>query len=181
MQVTLDKSKVDDGDAGNGPAHASRRGERRGGRQTGENERTPTQAPTDTTGTGGGADTGGGYDGGSYDGGPTYTPPAATPVTPPPAQPRQPKPRRAPEQRRAPVAEMPAGETVDGYLLASADVPLALAGGAAAARTQTAAIRQPDDAPLQVPTAVWVAVGLLALVVLGWGLESRTTLPYFRP
>ncbi|MDO8186865.1 hypothetical protein Q5424_12740 [Conexibacter sp. JD483] len=109
----------------------------------------------------------------------TPTPTPAPAQTPPPQQPR-----RAPAKtRRATVAPpAPAGETVDGYLLASADIAPALAGGAAEKeRLQQLKAPAPDDKPLDVPTPVWVAIGLLALVVLGWGLESRTTLPYFRP
>lgn len=183
VTVKLDPSKVYRGfgaDAGNGDARSAGRG-RHSVRDGEDEERAPTQSPS----SGGGGGTGGGDWSGGGD--TTYTPPVSSPpVTPAatPTPPPTPKPRPQREPRRAPEpTPAPAGETVDGYLLASADVELAAAGGSAAeqARAEAARLPQPDDDPLQVPTAVWVAVGLLALVVLGWGLESRTTLPYFRP
>ncbi|MDO8213677.1 PKD domain-containing protein [Conexibacter sp. CPCC 206217] len=110
------------------------------------------------------------------------TPPPATPAAPTPAPTPSPKPRKTPKPkpdpaRRAPVTTAPQGETVDGYLLASADLPLPLPSAAALAG------KPPEEAskPLHVPAAVWVLAGLAALVMLGWGLESRTTLPYFKP
>lgn len=183
-----DKYKGLGAGAGNGKAHSSGRG--RSGVSDGERRRTDEQPTSGGSGGGSGSGTGAGSGGGYADSGSdSSTPPPATqaPVTPPPAAtpPPTPRPRRVPRaQRRAPATETaPAGETVDGYLLASADVPLASAGGAGeAARAATArGLPQPDDDPLRIPTAAWVAAGLLALVVLGWGLESRTTLPYFRP
>lgn len=116
----------------------------------------------------------------------TSVPPPVEPVTPPP--PAQPEPR--PEPRRAEPAPEPepVGETVDGYLLASADLP----GGGGGAQ------ELPEDAPEELqelarrpteaatngrtlPTVAWVGVGLLALLALGWALEGRRTLPYWQP
>jgi hypothetical protein len=123
------------------------------------------------------------------DGSSGYTPPAAAAAPPPTPDPAPSTPvRRAPvrraPQRRAAAPELPQGEQVDGYLLASATgVPVPPSAAVTPADPQLAALTSPpqDDRALHVPTPVWVALGLLLLVVLGWGLESRTTLPYFRP
>lgn len=124
-------------------------------------------------GAGGGTGTGSGGGGwGGDDGG--FDLPAAAETTPPPA-PRA-KPRA--ERRRAETPPEPVGETVDGYLLAAADVPLPTGGAVHA----TAADPKPlDDDPLNIPTAVWVVLAVAGLGLLGWTLESRTTLPYFKP
>lgn len=126
----------------------------------------------------------GGYSGGGY------APPAATPPVTPPATP-DPAPatpvRRAPQRRaparRAAAPQLPQGETVDGYLLASATgVPVVPSAAITPADQDLLGLKPPQDGrSLHVPAVVWVALGLLLLVVLGWGLESRTTLPYFRP
>jgi hypothetical protein len=173
-------------DAGNGKAHSSGRG-RDGSRDDGA--RSSDEPPAaGGSGNGGGTGNGGGDAGGSFGGDTAVTPPPSTPqtpVVPPPSASPPPAPRRAPRaHRRAPTTPTaPAGETVDGYLLASAEVPLSSSGGAAeeSRAVEARGLPQPHDDALRIPTAAWVAVGLLALVVLGWGLESRTPLPYFRP
>ncbi|ADB52918.1 PKD domain-containing protein [Conexibacter woesei] len=137
-----------------------------------------------TRGTGSGTGTGGSGTGGGAGGSVTTTPPVAAPTgptpaatppaTPPPAQPR-PQPRA-----RAPPPE-PAGETVDGYLLASADGAPLPAGGAQRESPDKVVSEADAATPLDIPAVVWVLGGLAALVMLGWALESRTTLPYFKP
>lgn len=156
-----------------------RRSEERGARNASDRRRRASDDGGDGTGSGSGDGSGGAGTGGSGTGGGTggWTPPASTPAaTPPPATPRREPKRRAPK----PVQQAPAGETVDGYLLASADAPLPT-GGAVRAVEPTPAVEEKRDGPLEIPALVWVAVGLLGLVVLGWTLESRTTLPYFKP
>lgn len=77
----------------------------------------------------------------------------------------------------------PPGELVSGTLLDAASAaavsdpahPGAQAAGAALARRVAA------DRPLRVPVGAWVALGLLALLGLGWALESRHTLPFWQP
>ncbi|MDW5593200.1 PKD domain-containing protein [Conexibacter stalactiti] len=130
---------------------------------------------------------------GSYNGGGSsgYTPPAPAATPPPTPDPAPTAPatpvRRAPQRRaparRAAAPELPQGETVDGYLLASATgVPVVPSAAITPADQELLGLKPPQaDRSLHVPTGVWVALGLLLLVVLGWGLESRTTLPYFRP
>jgi len=118
------------------------------------------------SGTGGSGGTGtGGWD----------VPAAAS--TPPPPAPKPRAERRAPPRRATPPE--PVGETVEGYLLAAADVPLPTGGAVRAAAAEPPALD--DDGPLEIPTAAWVVIGVLGLGVLGWTLESRTTLPYFKP
>lgn len=75
----------------------------------------------------------------------------------------------------------PQGETVDGYLLASAGAPLPILATADAAAPGTPGLPEDEHTPLHVPAVVWVLGGLAALVLIGWGLEARTTLPYFKP
>jgi hypothetical protein len=112
-----------------------------------------------TTGSGSGTTTGG-----------VTAPPAPSIPAPPPQTPSQPS--------AAPPAQ-PRGELVSGTLLAAVGgSPAAFAGAAgpsAAARTAE------RDAPLDVPVGAWVAIGLAALLALGWGLESRHTLPFWQP
>lgn len=165
-------------------------GRRRGAHESGNRRRADGQdggddrsgGNGDGTGTDGGG-TGGGA-GGSGTGSPTTAPPAAAPsapapaATPPPAQPRA-QPRREP-RARAPPPE-PEGELVDGYLLASTGGAPLPDGGAARARSDTVVPAADVATPFDVPAIVWVLGGLAALVVLGWALESRTTLPYFKP
>jgi plastocyanin len=157
-----------------------RRSTERGARNASDRRRRASDDGGDGTGGGsgdgsGGAGTGGSGTGGGGTGG--WTPPASTPAaTPPPATPRPERKRRAPK----PVRQAPAGETVDGYLLASADAPLPT-GGAVRAVEPTPVVERKRNGPLEIPALAWVAVGLLGLVVLGWTLESRTTLPYFKP
>lgn len=129
-------------------------------------------------------------DDGSYSGGGgsgyTAPAPAATPPATPDPAPTTPV-RRAPQRRaparRAAEPQLPQGETVDGYLLASATgVPVVPSAAITPADQELLGLKPPQDGrSLHVPAGVWVALGLLLLVVLGWGLESRTTLPYFRP
>ncbi len=110
-------------------------------------------------------------DPGDYDGGlPSVS------AAPPPAAPRA-QPREQP--RRAEPESEPAGETVDGYLLAAADVPLPTGGAVRATADEPEPLD--DKGPLEIPMVVWVVIGVLGLGLLGWTLESRTTLPYFKP
>jgi hypothetical protein len=112
---------------------------------------------------------------------PAYTPPATPEPTPVPEPRPRPKPKPKPKpERRAPVETVPQGETVEGYLLASAGAPLPVPADGEAEARRPDELDEPSK-PLHVPAVVWVLVGLGALVVLGWGLESRTTLPYFKP
>lgn len=189
---------VDDPSADRGAGDISgdgRDGRRRRARESRRGEQGSGDGSGDGTGdgSGDGLSTGGWEDSGS--GGYVAPPPVdayePAPVTPVEAEP-QPKPEPEPRPRRAeqpaPAPE-PAGETVDGYLLASAGGP----GGGADAASQL-----PEDAPpelqelartpteaaaggRQLPTIVWVVAGLLALIVLGWALEGRRTLPYWQP
>lgn len=155
---------------------SNRRGE---GDRDAPNRRAPDDAPTEEPDTP--VTDPGGYDD-SY-GAPAYTPPAATPpaATPPPAAPRPRALRRAPA-RRAAEPQLPQGETVDGYLLASATgVPIVPAALTPADQDLAPGARPREEGGLSLPPGVWVAGGLLLLVMLGWGLESRTTLPYFKP
>lgn len=183
---------ADDRYAGDVPDKRSARsaGRDRTGVSDGERRRTTSTPPPPTGGDVPAADT---PDTGTA--APTTAPPAGTPVTPAatptptpapsPTPTPTPTPRRTaePPRRAAPRRpEQPAGETVDGYLLAAADVPLPLTDGAdLKARSAQQIEPQQESTPLELPTPVWVGIGLLALVMLGWGLESRTTLPYFRP
>ena len=127
-----------------------------------------------TTGTESGA--GGAGPGGTGPGGGGWTPPSNAATPPPPAAPRPE--RRAPRSARR-TPQQPVGETVDGYLLASADVPLPTGGAVRAADLRPTAVA--EQGGFGVPTGAWVVIGLVALIVLGWTLESRTTLPYFKP
>lgn len=137
------------------------------------------------TGSGSGSGAGGGAGIGTGSGGTAAppTPPAAS--TPPPASspPPTPRPRRArkkpdPVPARTPAAEPDfATDTVSGTLLAAADTtPLAGLGSSRAAEPRAAPTR-----PLHVPMEVWVGLGVLMLVLAGWALEGRKTLPYWRP
>lgn len=147
------------------------RDDEQGGGGDEEETENPGAGPGSGIGDDGGDGTGGagGLNTGGWD-----TPDAAAP--PPPPAPRA-QPRKQP-RRAAPPPE-PAGETVDGYLLAAADVPLPTGGAVRA----TVADPEPldDEGPLNIPTAVWVVLGVIGLGLLGWTLESRTTLPYFKP
>jgi hypothetical protein len=130
--------------------------------------RAQDDSPAERTGGTGGAGTGSGTGSGSgttRSAGGTATP-AATP-TPPPL-------RRARARRHRP-REAPGRTLVSGTLLASADAaPLA-----GLPRSSTAAARR--DEPPQVPTGAWVALGVVLLLALGWGIEARNTLPFWRP
>jgi hypothetical protein len=180
----LSKEKVDDGYA---PEQEGNTGKTAGPKGKGVNDAPQEDAPDDAAPDA--PDVQDTYDDGGYNGdsGSGYTPPAAAatpPATPDPAPspPVRRAARRAPVRRAAP--ELPQGETVDGYLLASASgVPVVPSAAVTPADQDLAKLTKPPtaDGALHVPTGVWVALGLLLLVVLGWGLESRTTLPYFRP
>lgn len=148
----------------------------------GDGRRTDDRRARRDTGDGGGTDGGGGGTGSGTGGGsdpgytdPGYDTPETPAVTPPPVTPR---PRRRTPAK--PVEKAPAGEVVEGYLLASANAPLPTGGGVRAPDEVKRAVNDPDG-PLHVPAVVWVLIGLLGLGLLGWTLESRTTLPYFKP
>ncbi|MBS1868774.1 MAG: hypothetical protein JSS99_03840, partial [Actinobacteria bacterium] len=88
-------------------------------------------------------------------------------------------PVRAPRPAPTP-ARAPRGALVSGTLLASARPVAAPAAGAQAARA--AVVRgAASDGPLHLPVGAWVAIGLLALLALGWALESRHTTPFWQP
>jgi hypothetical protein len=98
---------------------------------------------------------------------PVYVSPARPPaVSPPPSPAPSPPPR-------------PRGDLVSGTLIASTSAAATPAGGAQAARAVERSAA--SDGPLHVPVGVWVAVGLAFLLVLGWVLESRHTLPFWQP
>lgn len=143
---------------------ARRSGERR------EDESGGSGGGDGRNGSGGG--TGAGAGGGAGSGAPAPAAPAAAPppVTPPPAPPEpkpKPKPASAPE---------PQGELVSGTLLASATgAPIPTGDDAPPAAEDEATV------PLDVPVGVWVAIGLIAVVAIGWTLESRHTLPFWQP
>jgi hypothetical protein len=110
---------------------------------------------------------------------PTPTPPA-TPATSTPTPPPNPHPTRTPAAT-ATTPPQPRGVTVDGYLLASAGAPLPAGAAWAQAAETRQAIAEEAAKPLHVPAVAWVLVALAGLLMVGWGLESRTTLPYFKP
>lgn len=105
------------------------------------------------------------------------------PVAPRTSAPASPVvPQRTPVPRRPPH-RTPPGELVSGTLLASASaaaapVPAVASGRAAASAAARGAAA---DGPLHVPVGVWVAIGLVVLLALGWALESRHTLPFWQP
>lgn len=135
-----------------------------------------------TTGTGSGSGTGAGGGSGAGTGGAGGTTGPVDPtIAPAPAPPAPPAPQPDPSARRTPPAPSePAGETVTGYLLASADGAPLQVGGEQRATPQAIASVQKGD-PLAIPAIMWVLAGLAGVIVLGWALESRTTLPYFKP
>jgi hypothetical protein len=175
------------GDFGFGPTAAvtvvdkSRPSKDRRGRTSGKKDRGADRGGDEETGADDDGTTGGGIGGGDGTGGAGgattggWTAPPTAATTPPPA-PRTD--RRAP-RRAQPKPQQPVGETVDGYLLASADMPLPTGGAVRAADLRPTTVDVRDG--FAVPTGAWVAIGLLGLIVLGWTLESRTTLPYFKP
>jgi PKD domain len=121
------------------------------------------------TGAGGAGGSGGGAGGGTGAG----VPPTSAPIAPAPVAP----PPEPPARRAAPRAPEPQGELVSGTLLATASGPPPAVGGGDAASAR-------DDAPadpLNIPVGVWIAIGLGAIVALGWTLESRHTLPFWQP
>jgi uncharacterized membrane protein YgcG len=120
----------------------------------------------------------GGSGGGGSDSGtaqPAYTP---APTAPPAVAPPTPSPTVA-RPRLAPPRRTPPGELVSGTLIASASAAAAPIDVGPAA--STAARGAAADGPLHVPVGVWVAVGLVVLLALGWALESRHTLPFWQP
>lgn len=115
---------------------------------------------------GSGVGGGGGSGGGAVAGPSAGMPPIAT-SAPAARRPARRRARRTPSPRQA-------DDTITGYLLASAGAPLPLASGGA---TATAG----RDGSIEIPTGVWVVSALTGLIMLGWLLEARTTLPYFKP
>jgi len=131
---------------------------------------------TDGNGTGGNG-TGGGHGSGAPAAAPAAPAPSAAAPASVAAPPSAPARRRAPAPRRTPP-----GELVSGTLLASASAAAAAPGAPGASRAASAAARgAAADGPLHVPVGVWIAVGLAALLALGWALESRHTLPFWQP
>jgi len=112
---------------------------------------------------------GAGFAGGAVPGHAASTPAAPVPRTIA-AAPRRLSPRRLPP---------PQGRLVSGTLVASTSAALPLAsGGRAAGAAPGGALAR---GPLHVPVGAWVAIGLAALLGLGWALESRHTLPFWQP
>ncbi len=104
---------------------------------------------------------------------PSVAPPASPPP-PAPVPPARPAPQHAPA-----ASVRPQGPLVSGTLIAAADAAAAPANAGSA--TATAARKAASDGPLRVPIGAWVAIGLAALLALGWALESRHTLPFWQP
>jgi hypothetical protein len=103
---------------------------------------------------------------------PAYVAPAVPPTSFPPTP--VPAPRHTPRPPRR-----PRGDLVSGTLLASAPAAATPAAGTQAAR---AAVHDAaSEGPLHLPIGVWVAIGLVLLLALGWALESRHTLPFWQP
>ncbi len=104
---------------------------------------------------------------------------AGTGGTAAPVRPTPPTAATAPRRPALSAPRPPRGQLVSGTLIASASAAPPLAGGAAptGARASTATA----DRPLHVPIGAWVAIGLVALLGLGWALESRHTLPFWQP
>jgi hypothetical protein len=119
----------------------------------------------DGTGTGTGAGLG-------RTGGATGTPSPTLPRTSSPPAPR-PR-RRAPRPRRDEAA--PGRTLVSGTLLASTSATPLAAGAGRASRSAAAA----GDGSLHIPIGVWVGLGVSCLLLLGWGLEARNTVPFWR-
>jgi opacity protein-like surface antigen len=90
--------------------------------------------------------------------------------------PAPPRPRRRAPRRSTP-REASGRTVVSGTLLAAADAA-PLAGGLPRAARQAAADR---GELLQIPTGAWVALGIAALLALGWAIEGRTTRPFWQP
>ncbi|MGN6188104.1 MAG: PKD domain-containing protein [Conexibacter sp.] len=120
---------------------------------------------------GAGSGTGAGYGGAAGAGASAPSPStgalSAAAPRPTPAHSDVPAPRRTPP-----------GKLVSGTLLASAGAAAAPIGArpAAVAAARGAAAK----GPLHVPVGVWVAIGLVVLLALGWALESRHTLPFWQ-
>ena len=151
---------------------ARRAGERRGGGD-GSGASGGTGGGSGAGGAGAGAGGGGtGATGGGTTPAPVATPPPPAAAAPPPL------PRPAPRRASPPPAQ-PQGELVSGTLLASVSEPAADADGPRAAVAAHA--DEAREGPLDVPVGAWVAIGLVALVALGWTLESRHTLPFWQP
>lgn len=155
------------------------RRERDGARRSAERDgaRAGAGAGDDGAGSGSGGSGDGSGAGGSGSGAPTvpaFTPAPAAVAPPPAPEPTPPLPRQT-----APRAAEPQGELVSGTLLAAASGAPAPAGGDAAAGAS--ARDGGSDGPLQLPVGAWVAIGLAALLALGWTLESRHTLPFWQP
>ncbi|HEX7291938.1 MAG TPA: PKD domain-containing protein [Conexibacter sp.] len=129
----------------------------------------------DGDGTGGAAGAGSGAGSGTGSG----AAPPATSATPPAAVSPAVAPATPPVRDRAPARRTPPGELVSGTLLASAGAAAAPldSGRAASAAARGAAA----DGPPHVPVGVWIAAGALALLALGWALESRHTIPFWQP
>jgi len=140
-------------------------------RRARRDERAARRSDEGAAGTGSAVSGGGGGSGTAAGG--TVAPVAPAPPAPSAA------PRPAPEQPTAAPPAEPRGELVSGTLLAAVgDSPASFAGGSRPGETAQAAER---DAPLDIPVGAWVAIGLAALLMLGWALESRHTVPFWQP
>lgn len=100
-----------------------------------------------------------------------------TPVAPTPPIPSPPR-SVVPRTTHEAAPPRPQGELVSGTLIASTQAVPTFAGDARAGSPSRGAAA---DGPLQIPVGVWMGIGLVALLALGWTLESRHTLPFWQP
>ncbi|HMJ03300.1 MAG TPA: PKD domain-containing protein [Conexibacter sp.] len=160
------------------PDGARRSGESRDGSRRGNGAGGGSGSGTGAGASGGGS--GAGAPGAGTPASPAFTPAPAPPAAPASvAPPPPPEPASSPPARRTQPAE-PQGELVSGTLLASASGAPAPAGGDDPQAAASARDDAPAD-PLDIPIGVWIAIGLGAIVALGWTLESRHTLPFWQP
>jgi hypothetical protein len=158
-----------------------------GGRPQGDgNGGTSTGATGGGSGAAGGRSGGTGGSGGNGAVGPgtlpdTALPPPAPAPPPPPVAPPAPAPqppRDPAPPRSAAATPKPQGELVSGTLIASTQAVPVLGDAARGGSPPRGAA---SDGPLHIPVGVWFAIGLAALLALGWTLESRHPLPFWQP
>jgi hypothetical protein len=151
-------------------------------RHAGGGARRSTESPPGGLGAGGtGSDPSAGHGGGSGGAGTGASGNGAGAPAPAPVPQLAPQPASPPARSRAaaPAPSRPRGQLVSGTLIAAASAAAVAPGGERAARA--AAAGAASEGPLHVPVGVWVAIGLAALLGLGWALESRHTLPFWQP